>query len=376
MARTGYLAASDAPLSSAFDVLMLDLDGTTYLGRVPAPYAPEALAQAKAEGARAVYLTNNSGRPSAVVAEHLTEIGIPTAAEEVINSSQVAAHELRKILPLSAKVLLVGDTGVREAFTQAGFSVVTSADDEPDAVIQGLGEKLTWSDLSEAVLAIHRGAAHYATNLDATIPKERGPMIGNGSFVACVSHATGSHPVSFGKPEPHIFAMASEKYEARRPLAVGDRLDTDIEGARRAEIPVMHVLTGVTSARDIWLAPEHLRPDFLAIDLRDLNEPHLSVEESANSEFENLHSFTCGGSEVQLAHASNGLELHIREGEAEPITIPLGSEATEAVAVTLNLDSYRAGAAALWEAADRLAAGSDLTLPEINVVRAKSRRTA
>ena len=43
---------------------------------------------------------------------------------------------------------------------------VRSADDEPVAVLQGYGFDLTWQQLNEAAIAIHRGAHWVATNTD------------------------------------------------------------------------------------------------------------------------------------------------------------------------------------------------------------------
>ena len=227
----GYLSASEQPLSSIHDVLLLDLDGTTYLGAVAAPNAPQALAEAKKAGARTMYLTNNSGRSPQVVADHLSSIGIATAPSEVLNSSQVAARTAEKLLPSGAKVLLIGGEGLRAAFAQTSFCIVTCADDKPQAVVQGLSESVGWAELSEAALAISKhGAMHIATNLDATLPRERGEMIGNGSLVACISNATGTTPINCGKPEPAMFSIGSEIAQARKPLAVGDRLNTDIAG--------------------------------------------------------------------------------------------------------------------------------------------------
>ena len=61
-----------------------------------------------------------------------------------------------------------------------------------------------------------------------------------------IATATGQEPLVAGKPEPPLHAESVARTGARRPLVVGDRLDTDIEGAVRVGADSMLVLTGVT----------------------------------------------------------------------------------------------------------------------------------
>lgn len=363
-----YLAQSEA-LSTVYDTLLLDLDGTTYVGAYAAPHAPEALAAAKAHGVRALYLTNNSGRSPQVVARQLVQIGIPTDPGAVINSSQVAAHEAERLLAPDAKVLLVGAEGLRAAFSDSPLIVVESADDAPDAVIQGLNEQATWAELSEAVLAIHQhGAIHIATNMDATIPKERGLMIGNGSFVACVQHATGSHPINCGKPEPTMYRMGAERAHAQRALAIGDRLDTDIAGACAGGYDSLHVLTGVARARDVMLAPVGQRPRYLGIDLRDVNKPQPAV----TPQYDHA-SGVCAWECARARAAVFSGELRMcTEGESVSIAVAGDADAAED-AVRISHDLYRAVTCALWDAADagRLDPAT-VHLPNFEVMREDS----
>lgn len=390
----GYLSASEQPLSSLHDVLLLDLDGTTYLGSVAAPNAPQGLKEAKEAGARTMYLTNNSGRSPQVVAEHLTSIGIPTEPSEVLNSSQVAARTAEQLLPPEAKVLLIGGEGLHAAFAETSFCIVASADDKPQAVVQGLSESVGWAELSEGVLAISRhGAVHIATNLDATLPRERGEMVGNGSLVACISNATGTTPINCGKPEPAMFLIGSEIAQAHRPLAVGDRLNTDIAGAVAAGIPSFHVLTGVSDARAIMAADPAQRPSYLGIDLLDLNESQPAVTRKENElplapdQYSTGH-WVCGawtawvadgyicidGDEYVCTHPE--VAAHIQGVVMIPLE-PKNKRHSQHVRkrmrdgkVLLTLDAYRAAVCAMWEAVDRaMVDSSALQLPEIEIVR-------
>jgi len=270
-------AGSTEPPAAAFDVALLDLDGVVYVGPDAVPGVPEALAAARAAGMRLGFVTNNAARTPEEVAGHLTDLGVPAQAGDVITSSQAAATVVAARLGAGALVLPVGGPGVAAALLAAGLQVVERAEDGPAAVVQGYGRDVGWAQLAEAVVAVRNGARHVATNTDATIPSPRGPLPGNGAMVGVVSAITGQAPLVTGKPDPAMHAECVRRTGARRPLVVGDRLDTDIEGARHAGAPSLLVLTGVTDPVGLLAAPPQHRPDLLAADAAGLLVPHPPV---------------------------------------------------------------------------------------------------
>ena len=272
-----YLAGSTEALARSYDVALLDLDGVVYVGPVAVPAAPAALAQARQEGMRLAFVTNNAARPAPAVAELLTRLGVPAEAGEVITSAQTAAHYLARRLPAGANVLVVGGAGLVEALTERGLTPVTSADDDPQAVAQGFSPDVDWAQLSEGAIAIRRGAFWLATNLDSTVPSARGPLPGNGSLVAALRHATGVEPMATGKPDPTMHAETVERTGAQRPIVVGDRLDTDIEGAGRVGCASLLVFSGVTTPGDLVQAPPNHRPDYVSDDVSGLLDVHPAV---------------------------------------------------------------------------------------------------
>jgi HAD superfamily hydrolase (TIGR01450 family) len=272
-----FLKASTTPLVDAYDVAMLDLDGVVYVGPGAVPAAPVALSAARSAGMRLAFVTNNAARPPSAVVDHLVELGIPAGVEEVITSAQTAAHYLSRQLPPGAAVLVVGTTGLVEALKERGLTPVFSADDNPVAVVQGYSPELNWRQLAEAMVAIRNGARWVATNLDATVPSPRGPLPGNGSLVAALRHATGIEPFATGKPDPTMHAETVERTGARRPIVVGDRLDTDIEGAARVGCASLLVFSGVTDPSLLLAAPAGQRPDYLADDVAGLLTTHPGV---------------------------------------------------------------------------------------------------
>jgi HAD superfamily hydrolase (TIGR01450 family) len=268
----GFVATTQ-PLAAVHDVALLDLDGVVYVGEAAVPHAAAALDEALARHRmRSAFVTNNASRTPAVVGAHLRALGVHASDSEVVTSAQAGARVLAGWLPAGARVLAVGGPGVAWALEERGLVPVHSADDDPAAVIQGYGPDVSWRELAEASLAIGRGLPWVATNLDRTIPSPRGRVLGNGSMVAALRHATGAEPVVAGKPEPPLMLESVERTGARRPVVVGDRLDTDIEGATRSGIPALLVLTGVTDWHDVLGVEAHLRPSYLAGDLRGLLE--------------------------------------------------------------------------------------------------------
>ncbi len=272
------LAAGAAePPCRVYDVALLDLDGVVYVGPEAVPGVPEALAAARTAGMRLGFVTNNASRTPEEVAGHLTELAVPASAADVITSSQAAATVVAQRLGAGARVLPVGGPGVAAALREAGLTVVSRAEEEPLAVVQGMGRDVGYAQLAEAVVAVRNGAEHVATNADATFPSARGPLPGNGALVGVVSGVTGRRPLVAGKPDPAMHAECVRRTAARLPLVVGDRLDTDVEGGRRAAAATLLVLSGVTDPVTLLAAgPEH-RPDLLAPDAGGLLTVHPAV---------------------------------------------------------------------------------------------------
>ncbi|MFF4668164.1 HAD hydrolase-like protein [Streptomyces sp. NPDC001282] len=264
-------SGSGTALSEAYDTALLDLDGVVYAGGRAIAHAVDSLGAARDGGMHLAYVTNNALRTPDAVAAHLTELGIPAGPTDVITSAQAVARLMADQLPAGARVLVVGGEGLCVALRERGLVPVESADDDPAAVAQGYGgPEMTWGRLAEAAYAIRRGAPWFASNTDLTIPSARGIAPGNGAAVEVVRIATGAEPQIAGKPLPPMHRETVLRTGAERPLVVGDRLDTDIEGAFNGGVDSLLVLTGVTDAALLLAAgPEH-RPTYVDADLRGL----------------------------------------------------------------------------------------------------------
>jgi HAD superfamily hydrolase (TIGR01450 family) len=274
-------AAERDPSSAGYDALLVDLDGVVHLGAEAVPGAAEALDAARDKGMSIVFVTNNAARTAEDVASGLEAIGVRAGADEILTSSMAAADALADMLAPGSRVLVVGGQGLRAPVAAAGLTPVAGADESPDAVVQGWSPDLTWALLAEAAVAVRSGVPWIATNRDATLPSPRGPLPGNGAMVATVVTATGREPQVVGKPGPALFTTAVRRAGARRPLVVGDRLDTDIAGAVAAGIPSLLVLTGVSGPRDLLAADPTMRPTYLGRDLAAVNRPLVALTDPA-----------------------------------------------------------------------------------------------
>ena len=270
-------------LQAQHDALLLDLDGTVWEGGRAIPHAVEAI---NASGCKAIYITNNASRAASRVAAMLQDIGLNAAEADVLTSAQAALRLAEDVLEPGDPVLVLGAQPFKDLVRDAGYQVTDSADAAPKAVLHGHNPDTGWAELSEAALAIRAGAVYLASNMDTTLPMERGLMVGNGSMIAAVTSATGVTPRSAGKPEPAMFHQAAERFGAKSPLGIGDRLDTDLAGGVAAGMPTLHVLTGVSGPLALLQAPPQQRPTYIGEDMRALAAEPATLRPGAQGGFQ------------------------------------------------------------------------------------------
>lgn len=278
----GLFGKRSTPLGAApiegRDLILADLDGVVYRGTQAIPHAAEQLNRA-AESVRIGYLTNNASRTDEAVAHQLRGYGLGVQTSDIVTSPQAAVSLLSKTVRPGAKVLVVGGEGLIDELTKAGFAITHSADDEPEAVVQGFAPHVGWEHLAQASFALAEQPGQdplpwIATNTDWTLPLERGLAPGNGTLVSAVHTAVQRLPEFAGKPEPAIYRTAFDRFGTQNALMVGDRLDTDVKGATAVGIASLHVLTGVDRPKQLIAASADMRPDFIVADLRGLQEPY------------------------------------------------------------------------------------------------------
>jgi len=301
-----------APLHEKYDVALLDLDGVVYLGGTAIRSAPPALQRARAAGMHLAYVTNNASRTPAAVAELLRSMNVPAQAADVVTSPQAAARLLASKLPPGAAVLVIGSLALRMAVRERGLRPVSSAAESPLAVVQGYAPGIDYQALAEGELAVRAGALFVATNADSTLPGPRGILPGNGSLLRVIAFAAGVEPVIAGKPELPLHHESIIRTGARRPLVVGDRLDTDIEAASRAGADSLLVFTGVSRPAELPVAPPEHRPAYMALTLDALTEayPDITLTQDAA---------TCNGWTARWRHPHAGSGSIALDGTGAPI---------------------------------------------------------
>lgn len=248
--------------------LIIDMDGVLWRGREPLPGMHDLFSTMRRASLPFVLATNNASASPASVQAKLASMGVEIHRDEVLGSAQATAAWLREQQPPGTSVYAIGEKALCDALQQAGYQLPMRSDGVHSVVV-GFDREVNWRKLKEAASAIHAGALFVGTNADPSFPYERGLAPGNGAILAALEAATGVNPVIIGKPEPPLFNQALERIgsPAQATLVLGDRLETDILGGKRAGLRTCLLLTGVTRRDD--LAGSSIQPDWIFEDLPD-----------------------------------------------------------------------------------------------------------
>lgn len=339
MNEAGAGGSSSGPLLAAYDGLVCDLDGVVYRGGRAVPGAPEALHRALTEGVRVVYATNNASRPPAEVVAHLSGLGVPASIASVVTSAQAGALRVLEVVGAGERVVALGGAGVVAALSEHGLVPVRPGAARAAAVLQGYGPDLTVSDFESAARHLGRGVPWIATNADLTLPVEWGLAPGNGAYVELLGSVVGRKPDAVtGKPAAPLYDLAVERLSVprQRVLAIGDRLDTDIEGADAARVHSAWVLTGVHRPSALVAAGRAV-PTYVIGSLGDLFEPYAAPRRSDRG-------WVCAEFVARVVAAPGGAHLTLtrEHGAGESQAVPRGEP--------LPIEAVRAGLAALLDA--------------------------
>lgn len=248
---------------------LFDLDGTVYLGEILIPGAAETIAALRADGRRVAFLSNKPLSTRADYAGKLTRLGIPTTADEVVNSSIVLARHLRRLDP-GAPVFVIGEAPLIGELRDHGFEVRDDADVR--WVVIAFDRTFDYAKLNTALQAVRRhGARLIATNPDRTCPVEGGEIPDCAGMIAAVEAVTSKRVEAVvGKPSPIILEVALEGLGVSAPecVMVGDRLETDIVMGKSLGLTTVLVLTGVTRRDDPHIGD--VEPDLVVPSIRSL----------------------------------------------------------------------------------------------------------
>jgi NagD protein len=249
---------------------LVDLDGTVYLGEQLIDGAAEAMAALRAEGRRIAFLSNKPLQTREEYAAKLTRLGIPAAADDVINSSLVLARHLRTLDP-GAPVFVIGEPPMQAEMRAHGFEV--REDERVRWVVIAFDRTFTYAKLNIALQAVRGGARLIATNPDRTCPVEGGEIPDCAGMIAAVEAVTDQTvELIVGKPSPIMLevALVALGCAPGESVIVGDRLETDMLMGRRLGLATILVLSGVTRPGDPRIAAT--APDHVLRSIRELVE--------------------------------------------------------------------------------------------------------
>lgn len=228
-----------------YKAVMLDLDGTVYIGSQLTPGAKEGIEKLREMGFKIMFLTNNSMVSRRMIVRKLEELGIAVKMDEVLNSGAASAIYLKRKMN-RAKTLVVGEVGLVEELFMQGHEIVSDYG-QAEVVVVGGDRHLTYSKLLDAHRAIIRGALFVATNRDHALMSEDGPIPGAGAVVSFLETSTKVKPIVIGKPEKYIAELALELLNVapEEAVIVGDNVATDLELAKKVGMKGILIKTGL-----------------------------------------------------------------------------------------------------------------------------------
>jgi 4-nitrophenyl phosphatase len=223
--------------------LIIDMDGVLYTGDRPMPGLCEFFAFLRERNIPFILATNNSTRTPEEYVAKLAGMGVTVSPDEILVSGQATARFLARQYPRGTRAHVFGMPALKHAMTEEGFIL---ADEDVELVVASMDRQVTFEKLKRATLLIRGGARFIATNLDPTNPSEEGLIPGTGAMIVALEAASEVKAFPIGKPEPTMYQLAMEQMGASpaTTAAIGDRVDTDILGGKRAGLTTICVLSG------------------------------------------------------------------------------------------------------------------------------------
>lgn len=256
--------------------VMLDLDGTIYLGNSVFDYTLDFLKRLDRIGIRRLFLTNNSSITVDDYLKKFARLGIPADRDNFLTSAQSAAYFICHSEFAGKRVFALATDKIKEEMKENGVNI---CEDNPEVLLATFDTSLTFESLTKFTNYVADGLPYIATHPDVICPKEEGFFPDLGSFAELIFACTGRYPDTIcGKPSEQMLAFAehSTGIDRRNLLMVGDRLSTDIaigeHGVRTAL-----VLSGVSTVSDI--NGSNVKPTYVFESIKELGESLESAPE-------------------------------------------------------------------------------------------------
>lgn len=250
-------------------VFLLDMDGTIYLGNELIEGAKEFLSQIKSREKKYLFLTNNASKNKKIYIDKLKNMGIFAEDDDIYTSGDATINYLKKLGKKT--VFLVGNSSLKKEFLDGGLEVIEDRGKDIDAVVVSFDTELNYEKLWIACEYLAASVDYFATHPDYVCPLEGGKfMPDSGAIIEFLYAATSRRPIVIGKPEKTMVEGIIEKfnYNIDDLIMVGDRLYTDIEMGKKANIKTALVLSGETSIKDY--ENSNTRADFVFDSVKEI----------------------------------------------------------------------------------------------------------
>jgi len=256
------------------DHFLIDLDGIVYIDSKLVKGSKSSLRKLRKLNKTIKFITNDPRKSTTQYVKKLNNLGIDARKDEVVTSSSaIAFHIKNNFSNLNYKTAyVIGSLNLKNEIKNLGITLL-KGDDAKNAsfVIFGGHPKFHYNEIKTACLAIMNGAKFFATSRDPSYPSEEGHLPATGALLSSVEIASNTKAIVAGKPEGPIFELAlseGKEFPMNRIAIIGDRLNTDILGGKKAGIKTILSLSGSTNKKE--LETSTIKPDFVIDDLRGL----------------------------------------------------------------------------------------------------------
>lgn len=259
-------------LADLFDSFLIDLDGVIYVGDNSTYRAPQTIKRLFKAGKEIVFITNDPRRSSLQYSRKLASINIVTKPNNIVTSATALSMHIQNKYNIHSKsAFVIGSDNLKKEVKNIGLKLVSkNSKMNSDFVVVGGNNKVDYDDLKKATLCIRNGAKFFATNNDPYYPTAEGLVPATGALVAAIETASSVKAKIVGKPKRIMFGIAKGLLNNKSRIAViGDRLDTDIAGGKKAGLSTILSLTGSTSMNEI--KSSKIKPDYMIENLSYLH---------------------------------------------------------------------------------------------------------
>jgi HAD superfamily hydrolase (TIGR01450 family) len=244
---------------SSMKVFFFDLDGVLSTGKENPRYlgGREVVEKIKSLGKKALILTNDSTHTRQEIQQNLANLGFAFAFDDILTSSFLTAIYLSQEFG-KASFFLVGEDGLKRELEAAGHQ---ASGTKPQVVVVGFDRKLTYEKLDSALRFLREGARLVGSYGGAVYMSDHGPALSAGPIIKALEYGSNKKAIMIGKPSPRMFRLALQR-EHEKPshaVMIGDQIETDLLGARKAGVHTVLVLTGVETRDTIRLSK--IKPD-------------------------------------------------------------------------------------------------------------------